>query len=501
MKKFIITSAYSHIGTSAYRHIGTSTLLLLWVFFAWQSHVNAQNLGLTSTGSTSYPTSIIGNNTTGTTNAPQPNYLVCNKYTANVPLTAISIYTWGNQGGNGKVAIYSDNGGTPGNKLTTEVSISLNNGSWTLHDIADIYLPAGTYWIASNITVAGGIRATNSSSPSPFQARYWKALTYSSAFPATGGSGWNTTSTTPDCIYIQGIQIQGYAKATKATLPALGSFSTLSFYSHATGNARLAIYSDAGGVPSAKQWESSDVAVAASAWTTLNISAGTPTSLFLAAGTYWLAWQWNTSSNGPSYTAGAAGDGNYMIQAYGAFPASWSGGTSTAEKWSEYASYCNAPATPTAGNNGPVCEGFTLSLTASTVGGASYSWTGPNGFNSALQNPTVSSNATTAMSGIYTVTPSLSGCAGAPASTTATVNAAPLAQVNGQSNPLCNGGADGTITLQGSGGTSPYSFSTDNGEHWVSPGVNPYVVDGLSANVQYKIRVRDANACLSKAVP
>ncbi|MCZ2356881.1 MAG: proprotein convertase P-domain-containing protein, partial [Bacteroidia bacterium] len=43
-----------------------------------------------------------------------------------------------------------------------------------------------------------------------------------------------------------------------------------------------------------------------------------------------------------------------------------------------------APTTPTAGNNSPLCIGATLNLTSSTVAGASYSWTGPNGFSSNL---------------------------------------------------------------------------------------------------------------------
>src|SRR5439155_12310245 len=61
------------------------------------------------------------------------------------------------------------------------------------------------------------------------------------------------------------------------------------------------------------------------------------------------------------------------------------------------------PLPPTANNNGPVCAGSTLQLTASTVAGATYSWTGPNGFASGSQNPSIV-NATTAASGTYSVT-------------------------------------------------------------------------------------------------
>ena len=82
------------------------------------------------------------------------------------------------------------------------------------------------------------------------------------------------------------------------------------------------------------------------------------------------------------------------------------------------------PPAPTASNNGPRCAGQTLQLTASTVAGATYAWTGPNSFSSTLQNPTIA-GATTAATGTYSVTATVGGLTSAPGTTIATVNAAP----------------------------------------------------------------------------
>lgn len=62
-----------------------------------------------------------------------------------------------------------------------------------------------------------------------------------------------------------------------------------------------------------------------------------------------------------------------------------------------------------AGSNAPVCAGASLNLTASTVAGATYSWTGPNGFTSAQQNPALIYSA--AYAGTYTVQVTIPGCA------------------------------------------------------------------------------------------
>ncbi|PYQ11620.1 MAG: hypothetical protein DMH00_07735 [Acidobacteria bacterium] len=81
-----------------------------------------------------------------------------------------------------------------------------------------------------------------------------------------------------------------------------------------------------------------------------------------------------------------------------------------------------SPAAPTASNSGPICAGSTLQLNASTVAGATYSWTGPNGFTSSLQNPSIA-NATAAATGTYSVTVTVSGCSSSAGTTSATVTA------------------------------------------------------------------------------
>jgi uncharacterized repeat protein (TIGR03803 family) len=76
---------------------------------------------------------------------------------------------------------------------------------------------------------------------------------------------------------------------------------------------------------------------------------------------------------------------------------------------------------PVASSNSPVCAGQTLQLSAFPSSGATYSWTGPNGFASTLQAPSIL-NATAADSGTYTVTVTAGTCAPAQASVDVAVN-------------------------------------------------------------------------------
>lgn len=89
--------------------------------------------------------------------------------------------------------------------------------------------------------------------------------------------------------------------------------------------------------------------------------------------------------------------------------------------WFEIGSTCvNPPSAPTLTYNTGVAEGEALNLTASTLTGASYYWTGPNGFISNQQNPSIS-NVTLNSSGTFTCIAIVNTCSSAVASINVTI--------------------------------------------------------------------------------
>ncbi|KAA9331527.1 T9SS type A sorting domain-containing protein [Hymenobacter busanensis] len=133
----------------------------------------------------------------------------------------------------------------------------------------------------------------------------------------------------------------------------------------------------------------------------------------------------------------------------------------------------------TAGSNGPLCAGSSLNLTAS--GGTSYSWTGPNGFTSTLQNPSIS-NVTTAASGTYTVTVT-SGTISAQATTSVTVNAAPGVPTIGPTTPSTCSGTPVTLTANAPTNGSINTTLIDENFNGTATGWTPtYSTTGNAAN-------------------
>jgi gliding motility-associated-like protein len=87
--------------------------------------------------------------------------------------------------------------------------------------------------------------------------------------------------------------------------------------------------------------------------------------------------------------------------------------------------------------NAPLCEGGTLNLFTNSVPGAIYSWTGPNGFSSAIQYPVIQ-NIQQVNSGIYTLNVSENGCAATPVSFSVNISPVPQAPIITGNSSYCS---------------------------------------------------------------
>ncbi len=108
-----------------------------------------------------------------------------------------------------------------------------------------------------------------------------------------------------------------------------------------------------------------------------------------------------------------------------------------------------SPDAPIVTNNSPLCNGSTLNLFAmDATAGVTYSWSGPAGFTSTLQNPVLNPSVLSE-AGTYSVTATKLGCESATATTNVVIH--PIPQIGGISftNPTTCQGTDGTITLSG----------------------------------------------------
>ncbi len=142
---------------------------------------------------------------------------------------------------------------------------------------------------------------------------------------------------------------------------------------------------------------------------------------------------------------------------------------------------------PVATSSGPVCEGSTVVFDAGLTGMTSYSWSGPNGFTSTLQGP-ILSNAQAINAGTYIVTvTNSSGCTGT-SSTVLIVNPNPTLSVFSQANVSCNGGTDGAVTVEATGGVPAYLYDL-NGNSTLDG-----IYTGLAAG-NYPATVIDDNGC------
>lgn len=131
-------------------------------------------------------------------------------------------------------------------------------------------------------------------------------------------------------------------------------------------------------------------------------------------------------------------------------------------------------------NGGPYCGGQTVQLIAQTVAGATYSWTGPNGFTSSAQNPIVGSAIVT-RAGTYTLTVTAGGCSSDPATTDVSVFDALAVSVP---SVVCPSTAGYTANVVAPAGGTTYVWAITNGTLTSGQGTNTVTfTPGASGNV------------------
>ncbi|MBL7719788.1 MAG: SprB repeat-containing protein, partial [Flavipsychrobacter sp.] len=161
-----------------------------------------------------------------------------------------------------------------------------------------------------------------------------------------------------------------------------------------------------------------------------------------------------------------------------------------------------APVATQATNNGPLCSGGTLTLSATNVTNASFSWSGPNSFSANTQNASIA-NVSTAAAGVYTVTATVNGCT-ATDTTHVTISPTPQATLGSFSDPTTCLGTDGFITLTGLPANTNLVVTyllngTPQSSSVSSDGSGDVLLSGLAAGVYDNIIVV-AGSCSSAAL-
>ncbi len=222
------------------------------------------------------------------------------------------------------------------------------------------------------------------------------------------------------------------------------------------------------GVVTISYLSTASVAIVASNTT---VCAGTPVTL-TANGT--LTYTWSTGSNATNIVVTPTTSTTYTLTG--------SNGTSCTASTTILISITPPPIIPA--TNPSVCVGSAINLTSS--GGSTYAWSGPLGFTSASQNPTIV-NATNPMSGAYTVTvTTAAGCSNTAVSNVTVINV-PTANLVSNS-PVCLGG---NLTFTASGGV--VNLTGPNG--FVSAANNPTITNVSNlANGTYTLLV-SAGTC------
>ena len=129
------------------------------------------------------------------------------------------------------------------------------------------------------------------------------------------------------------------------------------------------------------------------------------------------------------------------------------------------------PTVNTTGSDTLVCEGTSIDLFANSSPSATYTWTGPGGFNSNSQNPVIP-GATFSMTGLYFVYSTDNGCPSALANVFVQVIPTPVANATSNS-PVCDEGTIMLMTPATLGGSYSWTGPNSYSSTLMNPAITP----------------------------
>lgn len=145
------------------------------------------------------------------------------------------------------------------------------------------------------------------------------------------------------------------------------------------------------------------------------------------------------------------------------------------------------PPTPVATATPLVCSSQPIAFTATDIPGATYVWTGPNGFSASERNPVIA-NATAEASGTYTVTATIGTCESPAASVDVAVETTPDFNLTG----ACNGNAYTLTAAAVSGEFDPSVAFAWSGPNNFTKTENPVVITEKGT---YSLTVTTESGC------
>lgn len=198
-------------------------------------------------------------------------------------------------------------------------------------------------------------------------------------------------------------------------------------------------------------------------WNNSSICSGDTLELYSLDTTAGVTYSWagpgsftSTSQNPVIYNTPSFMTGNYTV-------------TATLGLCSNnsvtFANIYQTPSAPVVGTNAPVCSGTLLTFSAmATPTGGIYYWSGPNGFSSTIQNPSIL-NAPMEATGFYQVYEILNGCISPTSFIYASINQTPGTPILSSNSPVCEGNtlnlfADDTTASVTYLWNGPNTFST-----------------------------------------